>query len=215
MSETAKDNIKSRGSSNVLSWIALLMSLVTFFFNVLRTEDNLRLILRNYNFVIRLQADGTKRLAMMEDASVTIVNAGNRAAVIETVSFWVAKRETYKNACESPNVDRASFSTDFKAAVLKEKDVLRQAVAITGGYYLYWKDGKGNRVEPHEILMSDKPVALSLCLNVYFSTPSWAGGSYVSELGELTIEPNQKGDTLHFIGPLEVMPLIHKYGVAF
>ncbi|WP_142249760.1 hypothetical protein [Bradyrhizobium sp. UNPF46] len=212
--ETGKDAKMSGGSSNVIAWTAFVISVFTFFFNVLRAEDNLRLIMKT-QFYVKLEPDGSKRLALSDKASVTIVNDGNRAAVIETVSFWVAKKQ-YSRSCEDPNAERASFGTSFNAAVLKEKDVLRQVVSITNdGYYLYRKDGKRERGEAHEILMGNTPITLSLCLNVYFSTPSWAGGSYVAELGEFTVEPNQDRDALLFFGPLGVISLIHKYGLIF
>jgi hypothetical protein len=160
-----------------VSTLALIISGVTAYFNIFRTQELVAAVVHNYVGPMKANDQTLYITSSSEGAQVAFINSGTVSVLISHVQFlYVQPDEGADKRC--PLDGGANFFTDFESAAVKPNDVLVKKVKITKSYNPYStsvtatpRDGAWYfPIRPEN---SGKPrITVDICLDLLLSTPS-------------------------------------------
>jgi hypothetical protein len=112
--------------STIVSLVALTLSGVTAYWNLLRQVDDVGVLIRTAHGIAPHPA-GHLWMPNATAYEYVLINAGNRTVIVTDNVLWISHPPKHKVTTDEPCGERDANSrfvaTDFKALVLKEKDV--------------------------------------------------------------------------------------------
>jgi hypothetical protein len=200
-----------------VSFMAIGLSVVTFYFTVLRRSEALSMIPETIPFA--LYSDDEKKLTLTNnDMKVTFINSGNRPiGVLDIDVAYLLQTNARRRGCDSV-MQRAGdilFGTSFRPFVIKENEVSIQQVRVTGASTT--NDGKfikpagGEREIPPPGEMTNKYFDIEVCILIKIASPALARVNQEVSVDEYTLVERgykPKGGRISRLG--EAI-LIHKH----
>jgi hypothetical protein len=191
---------------------------VTFYFNTLRTTDDIRAVVHLYPLTV-LDESG-KALTTRGHFEIVFINSGNRPAAILNQTYYVEQKGRSCSDAEPASESEILFS-DLQPFVLKENEVaLKQANLLP--------TGKRESQEPETVIsipllpenMKAERINLTLCVAYMLSTPSL--GRIYAPAPDVHFQIDKKGtisfDALRgYFGTLSDIPIVlhHRRGAIF
>lgn len=158
------------------SALALLISMVTAYYSVVRRDDNLSVVIGSAPFVRQVDADNIE--ITDDETTLVFINSGTRSAAITGVSIFFMQHEGPSRCAQtSSGNDGAWFETGFEPIAVKANEVMTQRAKIRRPYpsTSFTQNDRGW----YRFRLSDenklKEVAnIEVCYAIYLATPSVA-----------------------------------------
>jgi hypothetical protein len=159
-----------------LSVLALFISLITAYFNLVRQIDDLSTIIEGYP--LPGVATDPARLIVSGEISVLFINSGNRPSAISGIGYHVEQwPDSPHDGSESCYINSVSFDTDHQPIVVKQNEIVAAKVRLKRGPYaeaakLQDEEGGGFSFPVSDENLRSGEYTLTVCLSFVISTPS-------------------------------------------
>jgi hypothetical protein len=158
------------------SALALIISAVSAYFNLVRREDNLSVVIDGFPFVHQVDSDNLAITS--EDTTLAFINSGTRSAAVTSVNIFFLQHDGASRCSEtSTGSDGVWFATTFQPVAVKANEVVTQKINISHpfrvdsskrndkGWYLLRLNNENK---------SKKIVNVEVCYAIFVATPSVA-----------------------------------------
>jgi hypothetical protein len=122
--------------ANLKDWItlpfsilALLISGLAFYFNVVRQFDDVRILIATAPY-IKFDEDDRTRFAIEPEETVLFINSGNRSAAITFVKLYVSQDRGLQTECQDPKALMLEYDTEPFS--LKPGEIISKTMRLKG-----------------------------------------------------------------------------------
>jgi hypothetical protein len=157
--------------SILMSTLALLISACTFYFNIIREKDDLRVVIEA---APDFEIDYEKlAFGIQVPTYLTFINSGNRPAAVLDVKLFLdqsPKAELHQESCETEKGSATILASSFKPTIIKPSEIT--SVEVTFGHRRENPDDPIADPIPIEIESAKKKqINALICLRYTISTP--------------------------------------------
>jgi|SRR5579862_2804659 len=204
-----------------LSSLAIIVSVLTAYFNILRTAESVSLISDNEQLAMILD-ENTLVIPSDIDGQIALINSGTRAVVISSVVVFYL--QPVKMTAPECLINGVNIRTDFESTVLKPNDVLvkkmklEKAAVFVQGDVEAKRNADGNFTFPiADHNKGKKDIIMDVCLEIAMSTPSTVFHVARVPVFRFHAQPNGWMYDPYSEGPIQQSPpvLISRTGTIF
>jgi hypothetical protein len=160
-----------------LSALALSVSVLALFYNVIRQVDRLTVEMPSPAIAVRHSEDGL--YVPIGDNEIVFINSGTRPVAVLSVSVRFVQNMSSSTACAERK--GPVFGTNFEPTVLKERDIVIRKIRIS--HVVTAKPEVKKSMDPFEMYQFDidepnrklERFTVDVCLQVQVSTISTSG----------------------------------------
>lgn len=158
------------------SALALLISVITAYYSVVRRDDNLSVVMGDVPRIHQVDADNIE--ITDDETTFVFINSGARSAAITGVSIFFMQHEGQSRCAQtSSGNDAAWFETGFEPIAVKANEVMTQTVKIRRPYpstSFTLNDRGWYRFRLSDENKLKKVANIEVCYAIYLATPSVA-----------------------------------------